>query len=1055
MIELKNISKEYIMGNNVVHALKNVSVSFRQNEFVAILGPSGGGKTTLLNIIGGLDKYSLGDLVINGKSTVDFSDRDWDSYRNHTVGFIFQSYNLIPHQNVISNVELALTIAGISRKERIERARQALERVGLGDQVYKKPNQLSGGQMQRVAIARALVNDPEILLADEPTGALDTQSSVQIMELLKEVASDRLVVMVTHNPELANRYANRIVQLRDGEIISDSNAYVTAEAEKPIDNMGKAHMNLLTAFALSLNNLLTKKGRTILVSFAGSIGIIGIALIMSLSNGVNKYIDDVQRDSLSSYPLTIENSDVDMTRSMLNMMSSAANQEKEDGKITERSMIADMFNQVGTNNLKAFKKHIEDNYSTVDDYLVAIQYSYGVSPNIYKADDRDNIIKVNPSNIYSSLFSSSLASYSRSAFQPLIDNQELLDSQYEIIKGHWPQSYSEMVLIVNSENTVSDYITYALGLRDPRELEKYISRMLRGEKYELNNKPMSFTWDDFMKLEYKLIIPADFYVYDETYDVWKDMSDDNDFMNDLLDNGITMTICGIVTPKDGNNSTVMMPGVGYSCELTEYVIAEAGKREIVNQQLADKTRDVYSRRLFEDINSDNKKKNNISFDDMISVDENMLSQAFSFNVNANDISNTMNSFVSNAMNDVISDSGDAASEVSVFLRTMAVEMLNDYIEEYGIDGTAVIDSDAIEMMIDKQLAKESTQREIAKLENDFGLPSGYMETVLRPMLRSALNSYVEIGKELMPGGDTPISQDKIAELINALMNNDRMEETLKDVVTTMLQARIRKTLNNTMGNMSSYLDSVMNNAFSFDAGALQNAFKFNMTEEELTRLMMTYMNTSPSDANRDGNLKNLGYVDINSPNSIALYLKDFESKEAFKQFISDYNDTREASGHKEDIILYTDITGILISSVSNIINAISYVLIAFVSVSLIVSSIMIAIITYISVLERTKEIGILRSLGASKHNVASVFNAETFIIGLCSGTFGVVLTVLLCYPINWIVRKVTDVSSLTAYLPLRTGLILIVISIVLTVIAGIIPSRMAMKCDPVTALRTE
>ncbi len=1055
MIELKNISKEYVMGNNVVHALKNVSVSFRQNEFVAVLGPSGGGKTTMLNIIGGLDKYSSGDLVINGKSTVDFRDRDWDSYRNHTVGFIFQSYNLIPHQNVISNVELALTIAGLSKKERVERAKEALERVGLGDQLYKKPNQLSGGQMQRVAIARALVNDPEILLADEPTGALDTQSSVQIMELLKEVASDRLVVMVTHNPELANRYANRIVQLRDGQIISDSNPYSNSETEKTIDNFGKAHMNLFTAFALSLNNLLTKKGRTILVSFAGSIGIIGIALIMSLSNGVNKYIDDVQRDSLSAYPLTIENSDVDMTRSMLNMMSAAANQEREEGKITERSVIAEMFNQVGTNNLKAFKKHIERNYSTIDDYLVAIQYSYGITPNIYKADDRDNVIKVNPSNIYSSLFSSSLASYSRSAFQPLIDNQELLDSQYQVIQGHWPQKYNEMVLIVNSERTISDYITYALGLRDPKELEKYISRMLRGESYELHNKPMSFTWDDFMKLEYKLIIPADFYVYDETYDVWKDMSDDKDYVNGLLDNSVTLTICGIVKPKEGTNSAVMMPGVGYSTELTKYVIAEAGNREVVKQQLADKTRDVYSRRLFEDINSDNRKKSNISFDDMISIDENMLSQAFSVNVNASDISNTMNNFVSNAMNDVISDSGDAAREVSVFLRTMAVEMLNDYIEENGSDGTAIIDGDAIEKMIDDQMAKESTKKEITKLENDFGLPSGYIETVLRPMLKSALNSYIEIGKELIPSGDTPITQDKVIELINALMSNDRMEETLKSVITSMLLGRIRKTMGNTMYNMSSYLASTMNNAFSFNPDALQKAFKFNMTEEELTRLMMTYMNTSPSDVSRDGNLKNLGYVDIDSPVSIALYLKDFDSKESFKKFISDYNDARENSGHKEDIILYTDITGILISSVSNIINAISYVLIAFVSVSLIVSSIMIAIITYISVLERTKEIGILRSLGASKHNVASVFNAETFIIGLCSGTIGVTLTMLLCYPINWIVRRVTDIESLTAYLPIRTGLILIVISIVLTVIAGIIPSRMAMKCDPVTALRTE
>ena len=576
MIELRNICKNYEMGNNTVEALKNVSVSFRRNEFVAILGPSGGGKTTMLNIIGGLDRYTSGDLIINGKSTVDFNDRDWDSYRNHTVGFIFQSYNLIPHQNVISNVELALTIAGISKKERIERAKQALERVGLGDQLYKKPNQLSGGQMQRVAIARALVNDPDILLADEPTGALDTQSSIQIMDLLKEVAADRLVVMVTHNPDLAEAYANRIVRLTDGPIISDT-----------------------------LNTLMTKKARTILVSFAGSIGIIGIALIMSLSNGVNRYIDDVQRDSLSSYPLTIENSDMDMTTSMLNVVSSVAKTEREEGKVTEISMIASMFNQVGSNNLKAFKKYIENNYDQIDDYLVALQYSYGVTPNIYKADEPGKIIKVNPSTIYNSMFSSSMRMYTRSAFQQLLDNRELLESQYDLIEGRWPEKYDE----------ITDYIVYALGLRDPGELEDFINKMMQGEKAELNNKPMSFTWEDFLKLEYKLIIPADFYEYDRTYDVWKDMSDDKAYMQNLLNKATTLKITGIIIPREGRNNNVMMPGVGYLPSLTEYVIEQSHDREIVKQQLADKERDVFSRRTFEDINSDNRQESNISFDD--------------------------------------------------------------------------------------------------------------------------------------------------------------------------------------------------------------------------------------------------------------------------------------------------------------------------------------------------------------------------------------------------------------------------------------------------------
>ena len=1052
MIELKNISKQYEMGSNTVEALKNVSVSFRRNEFVAILGPSGGGKTTLLNIIGGLDRYSSGDLRINGKSTVDFTDRDWDSYRNHTVGFIFQSYNLIPHQNVISNVELALTIAGISKKERVERAKQALERVGLGDQLYKKPNQLSGGQMQRVAIARALVNDPDILLADEPTGALDTQSSIQIMDLLKEVASDRLVVMVTHNPDLAEAYANRIVRLTDGQIISDTNPYINDIEEKSKDTLGKAAMNLFTAFSLSLNNLMTKKGRTILVSFAGSIGIIGIALIMALSNGVNKYIDDVQRDSLSSYPLTIENSDVDMTRSMLSMMSAVSNRNTEDGKVGEVSMIANMFNRVGSNNLKAFKKHIENNYEEIDDCLTAIQYSYGISPYIYKLND-DNVIKVNPSNIYSSLFSSSLASYSRSAFQEMIDNQELLENQYDLIKGRWPENYNEMVLIVNSDKNITDYITYALGLRDPAELEKFINRALRGEKVELDNTPMTFTWDDFLNLEYRLVIPADFYKYDETYDVWKDMSDDKDYVNDLVKNGITLKITGIVMPEEDTNG-VLMTGVGYTSKLTEYVIEQSRTREIVKQQLADNKTDVFSRRSFDDVNSD-VPESNVSFEDMISVDTDKISQAFNIKVNPDDITSAMNYYMSTAMNSVINDFGDAGQEMGGFVANMMTEMINDYIRENGNDITVIINTEAIDEMIDKQFSKESTKKEIARIESDFGLSSGYMENILRPMLKNSLQSYLDIASQLIPTGDAPISQDKVIELVTALMNNERMSNTLRNITSTLLQGRIQKTLSGTLSSAGSYLAGVLNNAFIFDANALRQAFSFNMDQQEMTRLMMTYMNTSSTEASRDENLRNLGYVDPQSPISIAIYLKDFDSKEEFKQFIADYNDSCESKGHKEDAILYTDITGILIASVSNIINAISYVLIAFVSVSLIVSSIMIAIITYISVLERTREIGVLRSLGASKRNVASVFNAETFIIGRFAGTIGVIVTVLLCHPINWIVRKVTKVSSITAYLPLRTGLILIVISIVLTVIAGIIPSRMAMKCDPVTALRTE
>ncbi|MBR0384985.1 MAG: ABC transporter ATP-binding protein, partial [Erysipelotrichaceae bacterium] len=664
MIELRNISKNYAVADSEVAALKNVSLAFRPNEFVAILGPSGGGKTTMLNIVGGLDHCSSGDLLINGRSTADFRDGDWDAYRNHAVGFIFQSYNLIPHQSVISNVELALTISGISAAQRRQKAQEALLAVGLQDQMYKKPNQLSGGQMQRVAIARALVNDPQIVLADEPTGALDTQSSLQVMDILKKVAKDRLVVMVTHNPELAEKYANRIITIRDGQITGDSNPYREMAEEDGNAEIGRASMNLLTAFSLSLNNLMTKFGRTLLVSLAGSIGIIGIALIMALSNGVNRYIDEVQKNSLSSYPLTIENSDVDMTSAMMNMMGTAAKAVSEDGRIVEVPIIADMFNQIGANNLSLLKQHIERNWDTVGPLLSTMKYRYNINPQIYSADISEKVIKLSPASLFGRTGSSAMmsSSYSgRDIFQEMVDNQQLLEEQYEVLAGHWPQKFDELVLIIYDANTISDYLVYSLGLRDPEELRDYFSKVMNGEPVNVDNVPMSFKPEDLLGMEFRLVLAADYYRYDEAHDIWEDMTSDEEYMKQLVSDGVKLKITGIVIPREGVSGTVMTPGVGYTSALMEYIVRESASKQVVIQQLEDRNRDVFSRRSFEDINK--KVETEIDFSDMFTFDENRFASAFSMNIDTNALSSSLAGIMNTSMNRLVSDLAGVTSDV--------------------------------------------------------------------------------------------------------------------------------------------------------------------------------------------------------------------------------------------------------------------------------------------------------------------------------------------------------------------------------------------------------
>ena len=868
MLQLKNITKDYISGDSTVHALKGISINFRKSEFVSILGQSGCGKTTLLNIIGGLDRYTSGDLIINGKSTKQFKDKDWDAYRNYSIGFVFQSYNLIPHQTILSNVELALTISGVSKKERRERAIKALEDVGLKEQIHKKPNQLSGGQMQRVAIARALVNNPDIILADEPTGALDTKTSVQIMEILKEISKNKLIIMVTHNPELAEKYSSRIIRILDGVITDDSDPY-EQEINPQTDKIKRrTSMKFFTAFRLSLNNLMTKKGRTILTSFAGSIGIIGIALILSISNGVQNYINKVEEETLSSYPITIQESTVDMSSMIQNLMgeSSESSENHEDGKIYStdimNEMISTLSSKMESNNLKELKQYIETTENDIKNYSNAIQYNYNLNLNLYKEDTTNGVVKVNPSTVMnalgmgdmieaqqnsslSNMFGTSSMSMSNTdVWQEMLDNEELLHSQYDVIAGTWPKAYNEVVLIVNDDNEISDYTLYSLGLKDQKELEEKWKAVQNGEEIQ-EEEQTSYTYDELLNLSFKLILNLDY--YQKQNNVWIDKSEDEEYMKEKLQNAESIKVVGIIKQNEQSVATGMNGGIGYTKELKEYVINKSNESEIVKEQ-----------------------KENPS--------------------------------------------------INIF---------------------------------------------------------------------------------------TGMEFPKEGEISEFNSNNLTQEQQM----------------------------------------ALAN-----LSREEMLELMEAY--SENRNATYENNLQKLGAIDLDSPSSINIYPKDFDAKDKISSAIESYNQKQRDEGKEENVINYTDLVGVMMKSVSNIINTISYVLIAFVAISLIVSSIMIGIITYISVLERTKEIGILRAIGASKKDISRVFNAETFIIGLISGLIGIGVTVLLTIPINSLIYKLTGVA-VNVSLPAVAGIILVVISMILTIIAGLIPAKMASKKDPVEALRTE
>ena len=867
MLKLKNIKKTYVSGDEKVEALKGINIEFRKSEFVSILGQSGCGKTTLLNIIGGLDRYTSGDLIINGKSTKDFKDRDWDAYRNYSVGFVFQSYNLIGHQTVLSNVELALTISGVSRKERKQRAIKALEEVGLKEQIHKRPNQLSGGQMQRVAIARALVNNPDIILADEPTGALDTKTSVQVMEILKKISKDKLIIMVTHNPELAEKYSSRIIKILDGKITDDSDPIEHQKEEKKKDTKKRrTSMKFLTALRLSLNNLMTKKGRTILTSFAGSIGIIGIALILAISTGVQNYINKVEEDTLSSYPITIEESTVDMSSLMQSMSGENTDntENKEEGKAYSADIMNDMIttlsNKKQSNNLKELKKYLDDGDNEITKNSNSIKYGYDLNINLYRANTDNEIVRVNPSTVMnafgmgdmieaqnnsamSSVFGSSMMTNTDICFE-MLDNQQLLESQYDLVKGNWPKQYNEVVLVLKEDGRIDDYTLYSLGLKDQSELKDKWKAVENGEKLDENQESTSYSYDDLLNLQFKLLLNSDY--YQKQNGLWVNKEDDDNYLKEKINNAETVKVVGIIKQNEQSAvSTSVTSGIGYTKQLKEYVVEKSNDAQIVKEQKGNKDVNVFS----------------------------------------------------------------------------------------GL--------------------KFPTDEDTSATEN--------------------------------------------------LTTEQRMA----------------------MSKLSS---------------------------EEIAKMMEAY--SANKDASYEKNLQKLGAVDIDTPTSISIYPKDFESKDKISSAIEEYNQKQRDDGKEENTISYTDIVGTMMKSVSQIINTISYVLIAFVAISLIVSSIMIGIITYISVLERTKEIGILRAIGASKKDISRVFNAETLIIGLISGLIGIGITVLLTLPINSMIYAVTGVKVVTV-VPFKAGVVLVLISMFLTIIAGLIPAKIASKKDPVIALRTE
>lgn len=1079
MLELKGICKRYVTQSFTQVALDNVSLAFRDNEFVAILGPSGSGKTTMLNVIGGLDHFDSGDLLIDGISTKDFRDRDWDAYRNNRIGFVFQSYNLIPHQTILENVELALTLTGVGHAERRQRAREALEAVGLGEHVNKRPSQLSGGQMQRVAIARALINDPEIVLADEPTGALDSTTSVQVMDLLKDVARDRLVIMVTHNPELAYQYATRIVNLADGKITDDSDPFDVADAtRREAKPTRKTSMSFVTALGLSARNLMTKKGRTAMTAFAGSIGIIGIAAILALSNGVNGYIKKVEEDTLSSYPLTISKQDYDLS-SMMGGQGTADDDSSENvdssddsaetDKIPVVTAVKDMFASVKSNDMTSFKAWLDDGGDGIDKEVNAIQYGYGVSPVVYRAGKGDekpvrlvpNAMTEAMSGGASSAATVSMESMGTSVFNEMIDDQSLLDSQYDVVAGHWPTSANEAVMVLSSRGTVGDYTLYGIGALDINELNDLVnSAMTADGGVETPETGTEFTYDDALSTTFKVLSPADAYRKNEETGIWTDMSGDTDFMAAKVADGIDVHIVGVVRPNETANASALSPGIAYTHALTRQLMERAANSQIVQEQLAHPETDVFTGKTFDELQGE--AKQGVDLGSMFSVDEAALKSAFSFDTSA--LSGAaggidLSGIDLSGLDIDLSDVGKDVDFSDIMAKAPApdfsgifdgLELTPEQMRQVGTLANQLFEgflqSDQFKALSPEDLkdASKLTAAFSTYLENDDTAQQILAQLkalggdALAERLQQAMSDYV---------------QKQLAPYLQQAM--DQVMKTISEQIASTVSSQLKAGAAGLMDQMATQMSSSFANlasAMRVDASAFARAIHFNMDAEDLSSLMMSYAKASK--LTYDNNLATLGYADEADPISVKIFPRDFEAKERVLDHIDAYNKQVKAAGHDDRAISYTDYMGIIMGSVTDIVNTISLVLIAFVSISLVVSSIMIGIITYISVLERKKEIGILRAIGASKRNVANVFNAETFIEGLIAGVFAIVVVVLVSFPVNAWALAVKQVPNLMS-LPVQDALVLIAISVLLTVVAGLLPARSASKKDPVEALRSE
>ena len=1060
MLELKKVTKVYETFSVKQKALDDVSVSFRQCEFASILGPSGSGKTTLLNIIGGLDKYTSGDLIINGISTKKYKSSNWDSYRNHRIGFVFQSYNLIPHQTVLRNVMLALTLSGISKSEAKKRAEKALIQVGLKDHINKKPNQLSGGQMQRVAIARALVNDPDILLADEPTGALDSETSEQIMKILKGISKNKLVIMVTHNPDLAKEYSNRIITLKDGKITSDTNPFNDSKNVKEyVNKTKKTSMSFLTALSLSFNNLMTKKGRTILVSLAGSIGIIGIALILSLSTGFQNYIDKIQEDTLSSYPLTIFEENADMTQMLLSMMGSRETKDMESDKVYERNFVTSMFGSVNKNDLRNFKSYLNRNYFEVKDDITSIKYGYSVSPVIYTKYNGKSV-KLNPSSLFSS-FNSSLYSQYSNIYNEMIDDVDSLSENYDVIYGSWPKEYNELIIVLQEPHTISDMLVYYLGLRDPKELNDMISKMMAGETVDIKNDPYEFTYEELTKLDLRLLYNYDLYKYNSKYNIYEDMSEDEKYIDSLYEDAVKLKIVGIVCPKNGNNSMALQNGIAYTSKLTKYIIDHAKDSDIVKKQLDDREVDVFSNSKFSDKESESK----LDFEDLIKVDKKMLESAFNIKMDEKTMTSMTKGYMNKISSSITADISPALKDFNSNFKTISTDLLNNYINnpKQKVEGLnlPLIYLNDVDGIVNDYMSSSSVKSKLSSLESKYVVPSDVFKStyssLIGMVIKGYINVYAQTDSTYTTDSSNPgaiIVSNVVEPTITESMKQDMYSSFAEGFAQKMTEAVMQKEILTSVGNMSAEIIKSVAGAFNVDPNKIASAFKFDLSEDELKRIMTAMTNASKS-TNAKANLILMGYQDFDEPTSISFYFKNFDSKEHFISFIDNYNELMKKNDEEDNVINYTDTTGILMGSVKTIVNSVSYVLIAFVSISLVVSSIMIGIITYISVLERTKEIGILRAIGASKRNVSSIFNAETFIIGLLSGLFGIGITLLLIPIINSIIHSLTGNNDINATIAVSSAALLIILSVILTLIGGLIPSKKASKQDPVIALRTE